>query len=201
MIDDDKILDVLLENGELSAKEKEAIDNNIYIIDEGLNVYDVVANILFLASMGVKFFVIDSQMRLNVEQANDGVTGIAIKGELAGQTEITIDKEGIHWKLKRREPKSMNTFSAGMEDLYLFQIALAAGLYMALVAKIAPYREDRYILNVYPMIMLILVWITKLVFQRFSKGVRGKWIAATVLCCVVLTGNVYPGVNYLYKGI
>ena len=71
VIDDDKILDVLLENGELSAKEKEAIDNNIYIIDEGLNVDDVVANILFLASMGVQFFVIDSQMRLNVEQARN----------------------------------------------------------------------------------------------------------------------------------
>ena len=28
---------------------------------------------------------------LNVEQANDGVTGIAIKGELAGQTEIVVD--------------------------------------------------------------------------------------------------------------
>ena len=28
---------------------------------------------------------------LNVEQANDGVTGIAIKGELAGQTEILVD--------------------------------------------------------------------------------------------------------------
>ena len=28
---------------------------------------------------------------LNIEQANDGVTGIAIKGELAGQTEIVVD--------------------------------------------------------------------------------------------------------------
>ena len=29
--------------------------------------------------------------KLNVEQSNNGVTGIAIKGELAGQTEITVD--------------------------------------------------------------------------------------------------------------
>lgn len=115
------------------------------------------------------------------------------------KTEITIDKEGIHWKLKRREPKSTNTFSVRMEDLYLFQIALAAGLYLALVAKIAPYREDRYILNIYPMVMLTLVWITKLIFQRNLNRAHGKWIAAIVLCCVVLTGNVYPGVNYLYK--
>lgn len=71
VLDDDKIVDVLLEDGQLSALQKEAIDNNIYIIDEGLNVDDVVANILFLASMGVKFFVIDSQMRLNVEQARN----------------------------------------------------------------------------------------------------------------------------------
>ena len=71
VLDDDKIMDILLQNGEITAKEKEAIDNNIYIIDEGLNVDDVVANILFLASMGVKFFVIDSQMRLNVEQARN----------------------------------------------------------------------------------------------------------------------------------
>ena len=28
---------------------------------------------------------------INKEQANDGITGIAIKGELAGQTEITVD--------------------------------------------------------------------------------------------------------------
>ena len=115
------------------------------------------------------------------------------------KTEITIDKEGIHWKLKRREHKSTNTFSVRMEDLYLFQIALAAGLYLALVAKIAPYREDRYILNIYPMVMLTLVWITKLIFQRNLNRAHGKWIAAIVLCCVVLTGNVYPGVNYLYK--
>ena len=71
VIDDDKIVDILLQNGELTSKQKDAIDNNIYIIDEGLNVDDVVANILFLASMGVKFFVIDSQMRLNVEQARN----------------------------------------------------------------------------------------------------------------------------------
>lgn len=68
-LDEEKNLQKLVNKKELHHRHLPAIKDNIYIIDEGMNVDDVVANILFLASMGVKFFVIDSQMRLNVEQA------------------------------------------------------------------------------------------------------------------------------------
>lgn len=68
-IDENKILQRMLMSNELKPHELEAIQNNVYIIDEGMNVDDTAANILFLASCGVKFFVIDSQMRLNVEQS------------------------------------------------------------------------------------------------------------------------------------
>lgn len=68
-IDENKILQRMLISNELKPHELEAIQNNVYIIDEGMNVDDTAANILFLASCGVKFFVIDSQMRLNVEQS------------------------------------------------------------------------------------------------------------------------------------
>lgn len=68
-IDENKILQRMLMSNQLKPDELEAIQNNIYIIDEGMNVDDTAANILFLASCGVKFFVIDSQMRLNVEQS------------------------------------------------------------------------------------------------------------------------------------
>ena len=68
-IDENKILQRMLLNKDLKPHELEAIQNNVYIIDEGMNVEDTASNILFLASCGVKFFVIDSQMRLNVEQS------------------------------------------------------------------------------------------------------------------------------------
>lgn len=68
-VGEEKILNRLLNQNTLTYKDMEAIQENIYIIDEGMNVDDTAANILFLASCGVKFFVIDSQMRLNVEQA------------------------------------------------------------------------------------------------------------------------------------
>lgn len=68
-VGEEKILNRLLNQNTLTYKDMESIQENIYIIDEGMNVDDTAANILFLASCGVKFFVIDSQMRLNVEQA------------------------------------------------------------------------------------------------------------------------------------
>lgn len=67
-IDEQKLQYKLYKDNKLNLKQMEAIQENIYIIDDGMNVDDAAANILFLASCGVKFFVIDSQMRLNVEQ-------------------------------------------------------------------------------------------------------------------------------------
>lgn len=115
------------------------------------------------------------------------------------KAEEQITAEGIRWNLERKERQNTRSLSLRMEDLYSIQIALTAGLYLVLVAKIAPYQEDRYILNIYPMVILVLVWAIEFVFQRFSRKIRGKRIVTAVLCCIILTGFISPGVNYLYE--
>lgn len=47
----------------------ESILNNMYIIDDGMEITQVTNNIIYLQSLGVKFFCIDSQMRLNMEDS------------------------------------------------------------------------------------------------------------------------------------
>lgn len=55
--------------GYLSQFQLESILNNMYIIDDGMEITQVTNNIVYLQSTGVKFFVIDSQMRLNMEDS------------------------------------------------------------------------------------------------------------------------------------
>lgn len=64
-------LDKQVMQGVLSSQHKDNIIQNMIIVDHGMNVSDVSNAIVFLANQGVKFFVIDSQMRLNAEQARN----------------------------------------------------------------------------------------------------------------------------------
>ena len=124
---------------------------------------------------------------------------VFICASLFWKMEAGISAEGIRWNFERKEKRNKGSFLLRAEDLYLIQIALAAGFYLALVAKIAPYQEDRYILNIYPMAVLVTVWAVERVFGRLLRKACGKRILAAVCVCIVWTGYLSPGVNYLYE--
>ena len=84
------------------------------------------------------------------------------------------------------------------QDFIWAQILFAVFFYMTMIAKIAPYREDRYIFPVFPMIVLLVVVLIKRVVSGMPKGVADAAVAAMVLC--MLAGYLSPGVNYLYRG-
>lgn len=81
-----------------------------------------------------------------------------------------------------------------------FFIFVALVLDIAVIAKISPYRSDRYILNIYPIAILVLVvfvinlceWITK------KQGV--KLLCFIVMLVITIDGYFGAGVGYLYKG-
>ena len=87
-----------------------------------------------------------------------------------------------------------------IKDLFWVQLVAAAVCYVLLVVKIAPYRIDRYVFNVYPALALALVYVGK----KLSFGLRGRKTAVTAMAgamgFLILAGYWSPGVNYLYKG-
>ena len=70
--------------------------------------------------------------------------------------------------------------------------------YFLLVAKIAPYKVDRYVMPIYPLVYLIVIGV---VFELVSKFVNKK---IAVLICILGFGGlsvihmVYSGIPYTY---
>lgn len=114
--------------------------------------------------------------------------------------EKAVTAEGISWKLNRKEKRTTAAISLKIEDLYLLQIAIAVSFYLALVAKISPYEQDRYILNIYPLGMLILIYFLFGVFQRCVGKTFWSRLACGCMIAIVMSGYLSPGVNYIYPG-
>lgn len=108
--------------------------------------------------------------------------------------------EGLRWHLQRKAFPTEFSFSLRLEEMYMLQTAAAIVLYVLLIARIAPYREDRYIFNAYPAAVLALVFMAKAVTERLGNARFWKKAALVFMGGLCLSGYIYPGVNYLYKG-
>ncbi len=109
-------------------------------------------------------------------------------------------QEGIQYLAERKAEQKRMEVWVDIKDLFWVQLVAAAVCYVLLVVKIAPYRIDRYVFNVYPALALALVYVGK----RLSFGLRGRRTVVTVMTgamgFLILAGYWSPGVNYLYKG-
>lgn len=102
--------------------------------------------------------------------------------------------------LKREAFPTEISFSLDVEGMYMLQIAGAVALYVFLIAKIAPYREDRYIFNVYPAAVLVFVFMAKAAAENLGNTLFWKKAVLILMGVLCLSGYIFPGVNYLYRG-
>lgn len=109
-------------------------------------------------------------------------------------------KESLCWHLERKAFPTKFSFSVRVEGLYMLLTAAAVVLYVLLIAKIAPYREDRYIFNVYPASVLIFVFMAKASVERLENSSFWKKTVLVFMGMLCLSGYISLGVNYLYRG-
>lgn len=104
----------------------------------------------------------------------------------------------VHLIFEKRNPAKRMELRFAMQDLIFVQILTAVFFYLVLISRIAPYREDRYIFPVYPLIVLLTVLLAKKLVEGMSRGITTA--ACVVLFVCMLLGYLSPGVNYLYQG-
>lgn len=108
-------------------------------------------------------------------------------------------QEGMKYLAERKAVPKRLEVRVETRDLFWLQLTAAAVCYILLVAKIAPYRIDRYVFNVYPILTLIAVYVGK----KLCSGLKGRRtvisVMAGIMFFLILVGYWSPGVNYLYK--
>lgn len=109
-------------------------------------------------------------------------------------------KGGIQIWGERKETVKKIEFQIGSTDIIIIQISLAVFGYLFLIAKIAPFKEDRYIFNIFPLIILVLVYIAKRLLSGLKDSRRPGMIALFAMLALIAVGYISPGVRYLYEG-
>lgn len=84
--------------------------------------------------------------------------------------------------------------------MFWFFLLIAVILDFAMIAKIAPYRTDRYIFNLYALVILEITAAGKACCGRIPKQAAIKTGCAAVMLFLTVHGYFTEGVGYLYKG-
>ena len=98
---------------------------------------------------------------------------------------------GVIYVIKKRHTK---------EDLAVGQIIVTAGAYLLVIAKISPYRTDRYIFNIFPLIILAFIVTLLRVICRLKQQMLIKSLVTVMLLFMVFIGYQKGNVEYLYAG-
>ena len=80
---------------------------------------------------------------------------------------------------------------------------LTVGMSLLMIAKIAPYKTDRYLFAFYPIAIIIVVYaFAEIIENSPSNAVRRSAVGMLLAGVVTALGLSYAetGVNYLYKG-
>lgn len=120
--------------------------------------------------------------------------------ELRWHIEKRTGLNGMVYVLNRKERKNQLKFQISIQDMFFAQVIVSVLLYVLLVAKIAPYRLDRYVFNVYPVICLTAVYAAKRIFSELNSRRFWTGLIWSMMGVLVLIGYIKPGVNYLFKG-
>lgn len=129
------------------------------------------------------------------------LASIYIMISLWWNVEKHITQEGnICILFERKEKKQKKELQISYADIVIMQIFLAVACYIYLISKIAPYREDRYIFNTFPMVMLVVTYVAHKLLSAMSADRISRIIVLFAMFAVMTIGYISPGVNYLYKG-
>ena len=86
------------------------------------------------------------------------------------------------------------------ESLVIADIGIVLLLYCVLISKVAPYREDRYYMCLYPLFVLCAVYIVyRACSYAFKKPAISKVIAVLLVCVITVFGLVKQEPGYLYS--
>ena len=94
----------------------------------------------------------------------------------------------------------------GVEWVAIVLILLSGICSLLLISKVAPillfdqYKDSRYIFNLLPGFMLILVFITDKLYRRYLNIYFWNKAIWLILILFVMLGYWTSGVEYLYKG-
>ena len=110
----------------------------------------------------------------------------------------TAEDGSICILLQKREERKEFELRFTMQDMISIQVLAAVFLYIVLISKIAPYKEDRYVFPVFPMIILLAVFLAEKLTTGMAKSIA--YTACITMFCCMLLGYLSPGVNYLYRG-
>ncbi|SFW23268.1 ArnT family glycosyltransferase [Ruminococcus flavefaciens] len=92
------------------------------------------------------------------------------------------------------------------ESLCVIFVLLSVILYLLTITKIAPvlkfdtFKDKRYIYNVFPLMVLITVFLIYKAISKFYDSLIVKRIIAVIMIMFTISGYLGYGVDYLYKG-
>lgn len=107
---------------------------------------------------------------------------------------------GFFVTLEKREAVRKMELRFRYSDQIALQILFTVLFYILVISKIAPYREDRYIFNTFPMVSLLAVYAVKRLSADMPDSRRLRVGVFVMLAAFTAMGYLTPGVNYLYKG-
>lgn len=112
-----------------------------------------------------------------------------------------VTEEGsIHIFFEKKEKERRMEIHFTVRDIAVIQIIVTVMFYVLLISKIAPYQEDRYIFNVFPMVILGVVYIAGKIFGFLAPSRLPYVITLFIMLCFTVFGYLSTGVNYLYEG-
>ena len=88
-------------------------------------------------------------------------------------------------------------------DYRIILISAAVVCYVLMIARIAPLQIDRYVFNIFPLIVLITVQILRYLSEPMFIGKTTKatfTILTLIMLAITILGYFRTGVNYLYIG-
>lgn len=102
---------------------------------------------------------------------------------------------------KRQNERQENLWNKNKNNiLMLMSLMFATGMYVFIVAQVAPYKADRYVFPMFPLIILTVVVIFVLLFSRFIKNKNVTFILLGIFTVFSLIYTYANGsVNYLYE--
>lgn len=87
-----------------------------------------------------------------------------------------------------------------IETLVIADLGIVLLLYCTLISKVAPYRQDRYYMCLYPLFMLCVVYMVyRACSYVFKKRATSKVIAVLLVCVITVFGLVKQKPGYLYS--
>ncbi len=84
--------------------------------------------------------------------------------------------------------------------IFIFFLLVTMILDIIVISKIAPYQSDRYIFNIQPIAILIIVIVGSILCEWISKRYDIKILCMIVMSLITIYGYSATGVGYLYKG-